>query len=446
MLYFSIQNRLQDRTSKVSEAAGARWRFYPRTMVGLSSDYPRIVFILAEAIQRVSAAILNLKISWQAQYLLRLEVDIACSAHWKWRFIWDAHQSWDSFCVAGAVFGEVGMWLFVAGTAFRGILGDSRSAKCCIFQYKIVSKIGRVRSPKRRVRDDDFILGSWSDYPRIILESSLYWRKQFREFPLQSWTWRFRGRRSICWGWRLTLLALRIGNDVSYETRINHEIHFAWQAQYLVNLSCDGCCSAHCKWRFICDADQSWDSFCVAGAVFGEVGLSLFVAGAAFGDILGDSRSAKCCIFPYKIVFEVGRVRSPKRRVRDDDFMLGLSSDYRRIVVESSFYWRKQFTEFALKSWTCRFRGRRSIWWGWWLPVHAPRIVNDVSYVTRINHEIHFAWQAQYLVNLSCDGCCSAHCKWRFICDADQSWDSFCVAAGAVFGEDGLWFLLLRSL
>ena len=27
----------------------------------------------------------------------------------------------------------------------------------------------------------------------------------------------------------------------------------------------------------------------------------------------------------------------------------------------------------------------------------APRIVNDVSYVTRINHEMHFAWQAQYL-------------------------------------------------
>ena len=44
---------------------------------------PRVVFILAEAIQRVSAAILNLKISWQAQYSLRLEVDIACSAHWK---------------------------------------------------------------------------------------------------------------------------------------------------------------------------------------------------------------------------------------------------------------------------------------------------------------------------------------------------------------------------
>ena len=35
----------------------------------------------------------------------------------------------------------------------------------------------------------------------------------------------------------------------------------------------------------------------------------------------------------------------------------------------------------------------------------APRIVNDVSYETRINHEIHFAWQAQYLVNLNTKSC-----------------------------------------
>ena len=41
----------------------------------------------------------------------------------------------------------------------------------------------------------------------------------------------------------------------------------------------------------------------------------------------------------------------------------------------------------------------------------APRIVNDVSYLMRINHEIHFAWQAQYLVKLDCDSCCSAHCN-----------------------------------
>ena len=60
----------------------------------------------------------------------------------------------------------------------------------------------------------------------------------------------------------------------------------------------------------------------------GEVGVSLFVAGAAFREILGDSRSAKCCIFHTKCVSKMGRVRSPKRRVRDDDFMFGLSSDH----------------------------------------------------------------------------------------------------------------------
>ena len=38
------------------------------------------------------------------------------------------------------------------------------------------------------------------------------------------------------------------------------------------------------------------------------------------------------------------------------------------------------------------------------MPV-ALRIVNDVSYVTQINHESHFAWQAQHLVILA------AHCK-----------------------------------
>ena len=36
------------------------------------------------------------------------------------------------------------------------------------------------------------------------------------------------------------------------------------------------------------------------------------------------------------------------------------------------------------------------------MPV-APRIVNDVLYVMWINHEIHFAWQAQYLVKFICD-------------------------------------------
>ena len=44
------------------------------------------------------------------------------------------------------------------------------------------------------------------------------------------------------------------------------------------------------------------------------------------------------------------------------------------------------------------------------MPV-APPIVNDVSSVTRINHACHFTWQAQYLVRLEGESCCSAHCK-----------------------------------
>ena len=64
------------------------------------------------------------------------------------------------------------------------------------------------------------------------------------------------------------------------------------------------------------------------------------------------------------------------------------------------------------------------------IPV-APRIVNDVSYERRIdhdipfawhaqylvsyerwiNHDIPFAWQAHYLVRLQGDACRSAHCK-----------------------------------
>ena len=41
----------------------------------------------------------------------------------------------------------------------------------------------------------------------------------------------------------------------------------------------------------------------------------------------------------------------------------------------------------------------------------APRIVSDVSYVTTIKHASHSVWQAQYLVRLDGDTCCSAHCK-----------------------------------
>ena len=45
----------------------------------------------------------------------------------------------------------------------------------------------------------------------------------------------------------MTLLAPRIGNDVSYVTQITDEIHFVWQAQYLVRFEGDIAYSAHWK-------------------------------------------------------------------------------------------------------------------------------------------------------------------------------------------------------
>ena len=152
------------------------------------------------------------------------------------------------------------------------------------------------------------------------------------------------------------------------------------------------CCSAHCKGHFICDEDQKCKSFCVTGAVFGDVGASLFVASAAFCEILRESRSANRCISFYT------KNASPKgRQLRSPGCQMTiLCSDHARIIVESSLDRRKQFTE-------------RSA---------------DI-----LNHELRISWQAQYLVRSLL---ALPHCKWRFICDEDESRKSFCVW-GAVY-------------
>ena len=114
----------------------------------------------------------------------------------------------------------------------------------------------------------------------------------------------------------------------------------------------------------------------MAGAVFGEVEVSLFVAGAVFGEIWNDSRSAKCCIFQYKM--PVVGVKSNLGCEAGCGVTVSFSDPARIILGMVS---------------------------------DRSRIVNNVSCVTRINHEIHFSWQAQYLVSLDNDTCCSAHCK-----------------------------------
>ena len=58
-------------------------------------------------------------------------------------------------------------------------------------------------------------------------------------------------------------------------------------------------------------------SLFVVGAEFGEIQVSLFVAAAVFGEIWKDSRSAKCCIFQWKVLAASSKVTSVARRVAD---------------------------------------------------------------------------------------------------------------------------------
>ena len=72
---------------------------------------------------------------------------------------------------------------------------------------------------------------------------------------------------------------------------VEFKCHFSWQVHYLVTFKCHFSWQVHYLVTFKC--------------VFGEVEVSLFVAGAVFGEIWNDSRSAKCCIFQYKMLVVV---------------------------------------------------------------------------------------------------------------------------------------------
>ena len=84
-----------------------------------------------------------------------------------------------SLFVAGAVFGDVELALFVAGAVFDEIWNDSRSAKCCNFQYKMLvvgvkSNLGCEAGCGLTVSWSDharIMLGSWSDHARIMVGS-----------------------------------------------------------------------------------------------------------------------------------------------------------------------------------------------------------------------------------------------------------------------------------
>ena len=121
----------------------------------------------------------------------------------------------------------------------------------------------------------------------------------------------------------MTLLAPRIVNNVSYVRGFNHESDFSWQAQYLVDLEC------HFSWQ----AQHSVKFWEIAGA-------------------------RNVVIFHATCVRKMGRVRSPKRRVRDDDFIFGSWLDYPRIV----FILAEAIQGVSAESLNLKFRGRCSIW------------------------------------------------------------------------------------
>ena len=124
-------------------------------------------------------------------------------------------------------------------------------------------------------------------------------------------------------------------------------------------------------------------SLCVAGAVLGEGQVSLFVAGAVLGEIWKDSQSTKCCIFQYKML-----VRSAKSNLCcvAGCGLTGTVSDHSRIILGS-----------------CSERSRIG------RAVEMTFQLFSANFCEMLGG--HFAWQAQYLVSLEGDICCSAHCK-----------------------------------
>ena len=97
----------------------------------------------------------------------------------KWMLVWrsrcDEDQSWVSLFVAGAVFGEI--WV------------DSRSAKCCNFQYKMRCRGGKSKLCERTGSVLQFhgriMFGSWSNRPRIGNDASTVFGKFFLDFGVQ---------------------------------------------------------------------------------------------------------------------------------------------------------------------------------------------------------------------------------------------------------------------
>ena len=94
--------------------------------------------------------------------------------------------------MAGAVFGDLGVSLFVAGAVF----GETGARNVVIFNTKCVAEGGKVGPANGRVQFCNFMVGSWSDHvrimvgswsnrPRIGIDASTVFGKFFLDFGIQ---------------------------------------------------------------------------------------------------------------------------------------------------------------------------------------------------------------------------------------------------------------------
>ena len=145
----------------------------------------------------------------------------------------------------------------------------------------------------------------------------------------------------------------------------------------------------------------------MAGAVFGEVEVSLFVAGAVFGEVHVSLFVAGAVFGKFKCHFSWQAQYSVK---------FGMIAGARNVVFFNTkcSWWAWKVTSVARRVADWRFHGRI--------------MVGSCSDHARIGRELemtfhpfsanffeirdgHFSRQAQYLVSLDYDACCSAHCK-----------------------------------
>ena len=70
--------------------------------------------------------------------------------------------------MAGAVFDEVRVSLFVVGAVVAEFWNNSRSATCCIIQYKMLV-VGVKGNLGCGLRTDGSMVGSWLDHSNDVL-------------------------------------------------------------------------------------------------------------------------------------------------------------------------------------------------------------------------------------------------------------------------------------